>query len=136
MSGRSDAAARQEAGLALAALAAVTFAAARLGFGCPIQAVLGVDCPGCGGTRALRALLHGDIPQAARENAAVLVAGLATAGYLIAPGRAAGAAATARAAGARHRATRWWAHHPQATAAAGLALWGVARNCARLIPRR
>lgn len=35
---------------------------------CPFHAVTGWYCPGCGGTRALGALLHGDIPGALRDN--------------------------------------------------------------------
>jgi len=30
---------------------------------CPTQAIFGVDCPGCGATRGMYALLHGDIPR-------------------------------------------------------------------------
>ena len=78
-------AARKHAGLVLVALALISVSAARLGFRCPFRAVLGIDCPGCGGTRAW-ALLRGDVRQAARENLAVVVAGTAAAGYEIAPG--------------------------------------------------
>jgi hypothetical protein len=131
VTGRSDVEARQQAGLAVAGLAAVTFAAARLGVRCPIRAVFGIDCPGCGGTRALLALMVGDVPQAARENAAALVAGLATAGYVIAPARVGQAAAVVRASAERHRATRWWARHPKASACAAAGLWCLARNLRR-----
>jgi Protein of unknown function (DUF2752) len=126
---RSGTTARREAGLAIAGLAAVTFAAARLNICCPIRAVLGIDCPGCGGTRALTALMRGDLRQAARENAAALVAGAAAAAYVIAPARTVQAARTVHAAAERHRATRWWARHPQASAWACAGLWCVARNC-------
>jgi hypothetical protein len=34
----------------------------------PIHAATGLHCPGCGGTRALRALAHGDLLAAARQN--------------------------------------------------------------------
>ena len=91
MNERSGLAARQQVGLAVAGLAVVTFAAARLGIRRPVRAVFGLDCPGCG-TRALLALMRGDVPQAARENTAALVAGLATAGYVIAPTRVSRAA--------------------------------------------
>ncbi len=128
MTGHSDTEARQQAGLAIAGLAAVTFGAARLGVRCPIRAVFGIDCPGCGGTRALMALMRGDVLQAARENAAALVAALATAGYVIAPARVSQAATGVRASAERHRVTRWWARHPQASAGAAAALWCVARN--------
>jgi hypothetical protein len=36
---------------------------------CPIREYLGIDCPGCGSTRALAALLHGHILEAVRLNA-------------------------------------------------------------------
>ncbi len=35
---------------------------------CPIRQHLGILCPGCGATRALAALLHGDLLQALRLN--------------------------------------------------------------------
>jgi hypothetical protein len=120
--------ARREIGLAVAGLTVVTLAAAKLGIRCPVKTVLGIDCPGCGGTRALAALARGDIPQAARENIAALVAGLATAGYLIAPEQARQLAASTRTVGRRHRSTRWLANHPQAAACLAAVLWCAARN--------
>lgn len=36
---------------------------------CPIHRYLGIQCPGCGTTRALAALLRGDIVEALRLNA-------------------------------------------------------------------
>jgi hypothetical protein len=40
---------------------------------CPLKAVTGIDCPGCGGLRATNALLHGDILGAADHNILALV---------------------------------------------------------------
>ena len=122
------AAARKQAGLVLAMLAVATVSATRLGLRCPVRAVFGIDCPGCGGTRALGALMRGDVRQAARENVAALVAGVAVAAYVTAPRQVSQAAATARAAAASHHTTRWWAHHPQTSACVAAALWCVARN--------
>ena len=45
---------------------------------CQFHRLTGLNCPGCGGTRALYALLHGDFSTALRDNA-LLVAGLAAA---------------------------------------------------------
>jgi hypothetical protein len=36
---------------------------------CPIHRILGIECPGCGSTRALAALLHGHLLEALRCNA-------------------------------------------------------------------
>ena len=39
---------------------------------CPIHQAFGILCPGCGGTRALLALLHGDLPAAWHLNPLLL----------------------------------------------------------------
>jgi hypothetical protein len=38
---------------------------------CPIYAALHLECPGCGGTRALAALLHGRLSEAIHLNALI-----------------------------------------------------------------
>lgn len=40
---------------------------------CPTQALLGVDCPGCGGLRAAHALTRGDVVTAADHNLALFI---------------------------------------------------------------
>jgi hypothetical protein len=40
---------------------------------CPIYEYLGIACPGCGATRALAALLHGQVAEAVRFNALFVV---------------------------------------------------------------
>ena len=45
---------------------------------CQFHRLTGLNCPGCGMTRALYALLHGNFPTALRDNA-LLVFGLAAA---------------------------------------------------------
>jgi hypothetical protein len=128
-------AARRQAGLVLATLALVSISAARLGLRCPIRATFAIDCPGCGGTRAFRALMRGDVSRAAHENLAAVVVGTAVAGYVIAPRQVSQAGGAIRARAERHRVTRWWAQRPQLAACAAAGLWGVARNCPRLLHR-
>lgn len=41
---------------------------------CPLHAVTGLHCPGCGTGRALHALVHGDVARALRLNALALAA--------------------------------------------------------------
>ena len=41
---------------------------------CPFHYLTGLHCPGCGSTRALLALLHGDIARAFRMNSLLVVA--------------------------------------------------------------
>jgi hypothetical protein len=40
---------------------------------CPTLAILGIDCPGCGGLRATHALAHGDIATALDNNALFVI---------------------------------------------------------------
>ncbi len=56
-------------GLSYLALSALGF-----GFRCPIHALTGFYCPGCGSTRAVRALLNGDLPLAFHNNSLLLAA--------------------------------------------------------------
>ncbi len=86
---------------------------------CPFHRLTGLQCPGCGGTRMAWDLLHGDLPAAWHDNAALLLAlPLVAAWYL---------------ARLRHGlAGRTWRLHlgPRAVAAllAAAALWTVGRN--------
>jgi len=41
---------------------------------CVIKLTTGLDCPGCGGTRAFFYLMHGNIPEAARHHAMAVFA--------------------------------------------------------------
>ena len=41
---------------------------------CPLYTWTGLYCPGCGGTRSLHALLHGDLAQSLQQNPFVVVA--------------------------------------------------------------
>ena len=54
-------------------------------FPCPIHLICGVQCPGCGMTRACIALARGDISQALRHNPLSLGLVLFAAGYALAP---------------------------------------------------
>ena len=57
--------------LVLAAAVLLRFPPAQYGFypQCPFHALLHLQCPGCGTTRALAALLHGHFAEALRLNA-------------------------------------------------------------------
>lgn len=57
-----------------------------LGFSCPIHAFTGFYCPGCGSTRAVRALLNGDL-QLAIHNNVLLLAAPALMGFGVLSGR-------------------------------------------------
>src|ERR1700761_4030035 len=46
---------------------------------CQFHQLTGLNCPGCGATRALYALLHGNFSVALRDNALMLVGGAAAA---------------------------------------------------------
>jgi hypothetical protein len=42
--------------------------------GCPFRSATGLDCPGCGATRAMYALVNGDVATAANHNVLLLAA--------------------------------------------------------------
>lgn len=68
------------AGAALFCVTLLIHPHSRLYLACPIHHFLGIDCPGCGATRALAALLCGHLAEALRLNALFVVllpAGLA-----------------------------------------------------------
>jgi hypothetical protein len=67
------------AGLTLAIVSRATDGA--LGVPCPLRLVTGLDCPFCGTTRMVSALLEGDVTGALAFNAPVFVAALVV-GYL------------------------------------------------------
>lgn len=73
------------AGVALLALTLFHFPPDQFPFypPCPIQSLLHLQCPGCGTTRALAALLHGHFREALRLNALTICALPAVALYLL-----------------------------------------------------
>ncbi len=50
---------------------------------CPFYSLLHIDCPGCGATRAMSALLHGEFLQAIRFNALLILALPLMLGYAV-----------------------------------------------------
>lgn len=50
---------------------------------CPSYALAHIYCPGCGSTRAVRALLHGDLLLAVRQNVSIPVMLLMGAAYYV-----------------------------------------------------
>lgn len=58
---------------ALAGLGAIAFLPSSLWPRCPIYAFTGIYCPGCGGQRAVSAILHGDFAGALDQNALIFV---------------------------------------------------------------
>ena len=57
--------------IAGASYLALTFVGLRIS--CPIHSLTGIFCPGCGSTRAARALLRGDLELAFHNNALLLI---------------------------------------------------------------
>jgi hypothetical protein len=61
--------------LAVGAAYLYIFEPGKSGFfpGCPFRALTGFTCPGCGGTRGLHCLLHGDVVGAFEFNPLIIV---------------------------------------------------------------
>lgn len=92
---------------------------ATVGPACPFRAATGLDCPGCGGTRAVRALTQGDLGRAADHNLLfLLVLPLLVAGWALWLGRSLDLT---------HRRLLRWTPTTNAVVAAVLASWWVAR---------
>lgn len=90
---------------------------------CPIREFLGIDCPGCGATRALAALLRGHLAEALRLNALFV---------LLLPVALVGAIETYRRA-VRPGGFRWPSPPASAiyTTLAAAAIFTIARNALR-----
>ena len=58
--------------LAILALSYLGLSSIGLGISCPIHAATGFYCAGCGGTRAVKAVLRGDLPLAFHDNALLM----------------------------------------------------------------
>lgn len=87
---------------------------------CPFKALTGLDCPGCGITRMVHALLHGDVVAAWHFNAVLLVLGVPLMAWLF----------------TRWTVSRWKGERRPVPASVGFAalavmlVWGVGRNIA------
>ncbi|MFM5905919.1 MAG: DUF2752 domain-containing protein [Micrococcales bacterium] len=57
----------------VAGFGAIAFLPSYLWPRCPVYALTGIYCPGCGGQRAVSALLHGDFLGAVDQNALIFV---------------------------------------------------------------
>ena len=87
---------------------------------CPFKALTGLDCPGCGITRALHSLLHGNLVQAADHNLLAVVLSVVALGWFV----------VARVQRRRGRPTPRFSYGPRVTITLGLvvlAFW-VLRN--------
>ena len=69
--------------LAILALSYLGLSSIGLGIACPIHAATGIYCPGCGGTRAVKAVLTGDLPLAFHDNALLMVSPVVLASGLL-----------------------------------------------------
>lgn len=74
---------------------------------CPVFALTGLFCPGCGSTRAMHALLHGDVSRALAMNP-LMVVSIPLLG-IMAASRARWRAAIAACAALRLHSARGWA---------------------------
>jgi hypothetical protein len=87
---------------------------------CPTKALMGIDCPGCGGMRMLYSLLHGNIAAALHYNAVSFVAVLLFVWSMVAwaVGRM------------RGRASNTWLHRRWTSVAFAVVfvVWFVVRN--------
>ena len=87
---------------------------------CPFNWLTGLNCPGCGATRMVHALLHGDVVSAFHYNAVLLALGVPLAVWLF----------------ARWTKDRWTGERRSVPKSVGVAVlvvaavWGVGRNLA------
>lgn len=87
---------------------------------CPFNWLTGLDCPACGATRMVHALLHGDVVSAFHFNAVLLALGVPLAVWLF----------------ARWTKDRWTGERRSVPKSVGVAVlvvaavWGVGRNLA------
>ena len=69
--------------LAMLAFSYLVLVAAGFRIACPIHALTGFYCPGCGSTRAVKAVLNGDLPLAFHDNALLMVSPVVLASGLL-----------------------------------------------------
>lgn len=87
---------------------------------CPFNWITGLNCPGCGATRMVHALLHGDVVSAFHYNAVLLALGVPLAVWLF----------------ARWTRDKWTGERRSVPKSVGVAVlvvaavWGVGRNLA------
>jgi hypothetical protein len=83
---------------------------------CPVKALTGLNCPGCGALRSVHALVHGDLSAALHFNAALMIfLPILLVTWL-------------RAMGGRPPLAARWSRTAAVTSLALLAAWTVARN--------